>query len=92
MPRLARQMQGLGRDDVKAKYSLSTNSMLKMVSNVIDILKPFKAVVTVICEEDKQLVSECVKNGVYGISVKPEIVKDVRKLVAKEEAKLIMGK
>ncbi|MCD4756168.1 hypothetical protein K8R20_00935 [bacterium] len=92
MPRLARQMQGLGIDDIKAKYSLSTNSMLKMVNNVIDILKPFKALVMVVCEKDKQLVSECVKNGVYGVSVNPEIVKDARKLVAKEEAKLVMGK
>jgi len=92
VPRLARQMQGFKINDTKAKYLLSTNSILKMVDNVIDILKPFKAEITVICEGDKKLVTECVSKGVYGVSVNPENVIDVRKLVAKEEAQLIMGK
>jgi len=63
-----------------------------MVDNVIDILKPFKAEITVICEGDKKLVTECVSKGVYGVSVNPENVIDIRKLVAKEETQLIMGK
>jgi hypothetical protein len=92
MPRIARQMQGFKMDDQKAKYSLSNNSILKVVDNVIDILKSNKPEVIVICEDDEKLVAESVKKGVYGVSVKPEGIKDMRKLVAQEEADLILSK
>ncbi len=92
MPRIARQMQGLRINDTKAKYNLSTNSMLKVVDNVIDILKPFKSQIFVVCEADEKLVAESINRGVFGVSVSAESIVDMRKLVAKEEAKLIMSK
>jgi pyruvate,water dikinase len=92
MPIIAKQMQGINLNDMKTKYSLSTNSMLKVVDNVIDILKSSKSFVIVVCEDDEKLVSECIQKGVYGISIFPESIKEMRKLVADEEAKLIMSK
>jgi pyruvate,water dikinase len=92
MPRIAKQMQGIDLDDVKSDYSISNKSMLKVVDNVIDILKTDKYEVFVVCEDDEKLVSECVQKGVYGVSVNPKLVKDMRKLVAQEEADLILSK
>jgi len=92
MPRIAKQMQGIDLNAKKAKYSLSNNSILKVVDNVIDILKKEKPEIIVICEDDEKLVSECVQKGVYGVSVNPQLIKDIRKLVAKQEADLILSK
>ena len=92
MPIIAKQMQGINLNDKKTKYSLSTNSMLKVVDNVIDILKSSKSSIIVICEDDQKLVTECIQKGVYGVSVFPENIKDMRKLVAQEEARLILSK
>jgi pyruvate,water dikinase len=92
LPRVARQMQGLPLDDSKSSYSLSNKSILKVVDNIVDLLRPTKSQIIVICEDDEKLVTECVQKGVYGVSVKPAQVVDIRKLVAKEEAKLILSK
>jgi len=92
MPMIAKQMQGINLNDKKTKYSLSTNSMLKVVDNVIDILKSTKSSIIVVCEDDQKLVAECIQKGVYGISVFPQDIKEIRKLVAQEEATLIMSK
>ncbi len=92
MPRIAKQIQGININDMKSDYSLSTKSILNVVDNVIDILKTDKPEVIVLCEGDEKLVRECVQEGVYGVSVKPELIKDMRKLVANEEAKLILSK
>mgnify|MGYP001111880096 CR=1 FL=1 len=92
MPMIAKQMQGINLNDKKTKYSLSINSMIKVVDNVIDILKPTKSSVIVICEDDQKLVTECIQKGVYGVSIFPEDIKDMRKLVAQEETALIMSK
>lgn len=92
MPRIAKQMQGISLDDKKSKYSLSNKSILKVVDGVVDILKPSKSRITVICEDDEKLVAECVQKGVYGVSVEPKKVVEIRKLVAKEEAELILSK
>jgi pyruvate,water dikinase len=92
MPTIAKQMQGIDLKDEKIEYSLSNRSMLKVVDNVIDILKSNKPEIIVICEDDEKLVSECVQKGVYGISVKPKLIKDMRKLVTQEEANLILSK
>jgi pyruvate,water dikinase len=92
MPRIAKQMQGISLDDHKSKYSLSNRSILKVVDGVVDILKPSKSRITVICEDDEKLVAECVQKGVYGVSVEPKKIVEIRKLVAKEEAELILSK
>jgi pyruvate, water dikinase len=92
MPRIAKQIQGIDINDMKSEYSLSTKSILKVVDNVIDILKSEKPEIIVVCKNDEKLVSECVQKGVYGVSVEPELIKDMRKLVASEEAKLILSK
>jgi pyruvate,water dikinase len=92
MPRIAKQMQGIDVKDDKSKYTLSNKSMIKVVDNVIDILKKEKPEVIVVCEDDEKLVTECVKKGVYGVSVYPKLVKDMRKLVAQQEAELILSK
>lgn len=92
MPRIARQMQGISLNDRKTKFSLSNKSILKVVDNVVDILKPDKQKIIVICKDDKKLISECVQKGVYGVSVSPKGIKDFRELVAKEEANLILSK
>lgn len=92
MTRIAKQMQGIEINDNKSKYSLSDKGTLKIIDNVVDILKPEKIEIIVMCENDDKLISECVQKGVYGISVNPESIVAIRRLVAKQEANLILSK
>lgn len=89
MPRIVRIMQGFDMDDTSSRYDLGINSAYKVVDAVVDISK--KKQVIVIAENNKNLVKYCIQSGVYGISVFPQDIKDVRKLVSQEEAKLILS-
>ncbi len=92
MPRIVKLMQGFDFNDAKAKYNLGTNSSLKVVDTVCDISKSPSKEVIVITEDNKDLVKYCVQKGVYGVSVLPNSVKDIRKVVSEEEAKIILSK
>ncbi len=92
MPRIAKEMQGIDIHDTKAEYTLSNKSMLKVLDNVVDMLKLEESRIIIIVEEDEKLVREAVQKGVYGISVEPKLIKDMRRLVAKQEADLILSK
>ncbi len=92
MPRIVRVMQGFKFDDLKAKYDLGVNSSLKVVDTVCDISKSPSKEVIIVAEDNKDLVKYCVLKGVYGISVLPNSVKDIRKLVSDQEAKIILSK
>lgn len=92
MPRIVKVMQGLKYDDTKTKYDLATNSSLKVVDAVCDISKSPSKEVIVIAQDSKDLVKYCVQKGVYGVSVLPSSVKDIRNTVSQEEAKIILKK
>lgn len=92
MPRIVKVMQGLKYDDTKTKYDLATNSSLKVVDAVCDISKSPSKEVVVIAQDSKDLVKYCVQKGVYGVSVLPSSVKDIRNTVSQEEAKIILKK
>jgi pyruvate,water dikinase len=92
MPKIAKEMQGIKTDDDKTEYTLSDKSMLKVVDNVVDILKSEKPQIIVVAQDDDKLVKEAVEKGVYGVSVSPKLIKDMRKLVAQQEAELILSK
>jgi hypothetical protein len=92
MPKIAKEMQGIKADDDKTEYTLSDKSMLKVVDNVVDILKSEKPQIIVVAQDDDKLVKEAVEKGVYGVSVSPKLIKDMRKLVAQQEAELILSK
>ncbi|KKP54761.1 hypothetical protein A3K02_01720 [candidate division WS6 bacterium RIFOXYD1_FULL_33_8] len=92
MPRIVRVMQGFGIDETDARYNLGTNSVFKIVDTVFDISKHPSKEIIVMVEDNKDLTKYCVQKGVYGVSVLPKSVKDIRKLVSEQEAKLILGK
>jgi pyruvate,water dikinase len=91
MPRIVRVMQGFDMDNTKAKYDLGVNSAFKIVDSVNKDTKRTNPQIIVIAENNKALISYSVSQGVYGISVTPKDVKEVRKLVSSEEAKLILS-
>ncbi len=92
MPRIVRIMQGFGMDEVDAKYNLGINSSFKIVDAIKDITRNTSRQVIVMAENNKDLIKYCVQIGVYGISVNYQDIKESRKLVSDEEAKLILGK
>lgn len=92
MPRIAKIMQGVDIYDVEAKYDLGANSSLKVVDAICDISKVPSKELIVIADDSKELVRYSVQRGVYGVSVLPSSVKDMRKLVSEEEAKIILSK
>jgi len=92
MPRIVRVMQGFKVDDIKARYDLGINSSLKIVDTVCDISRSPSKEIIVIVEDNVNLVKYCIQQGVYGVSVLPKSVKEIRQLVSQEEAKLILGK
>lgn len=90
MPRIVRIMQGFGINDVNAKYNLGVNSAFKIVDALVD--NSSKKQVIVMVENNKDLIKYCIEVGVYGISVNHTDIKESRKLVSEQEAKLILGK
>jgi pyruvate,water dikinase len=92
MPRIVKTMKGLDMNDEKAKYDLGVGSSLKIVDTISDILDKETTDLIIMAEENKDLVKYCIQKGVDGVSVLPKSVRDMRKLVADEEAKLILGK
>jgi phosphoenolpyruvate synthase/pyruvate phosphate dikinase len=90
-PMLAKHMQGIALDDPNGLYKLSVGSILKIVDTIVASARANSKRVVVVCEDDRDLIKECVRRGVYGVSVKSEAVKDARKLVADQEAKIILG-
>lgn len=90
MPRIVRIMQGFDMNDNEAKYNLGVNSAFKIVDAIVDITRSTSRHIIVMGENNKDLIKYCVQTGVYGISVNYQDIKDARKLVSDEEAKLIL--
>lgn len=91
MPRVVRVMQGFDMDNESARYDLGVNSAFKIVDTVVDISRPYDKHVIVISENNKALIKYSVQKGVYGVSVFAEDIKESRRLVSEEEAKVILG-
>jgi len=92
MHKLACDMQGLDFNDKSARYDMSTSSVLRLVDNVMASVKKSRKNVIVICENNRTLVKHAIRQGVYGVSVYPEIIAEMRKVVAEEEASIVLGK
>jgi pyruvate,water dikinase len=90
-PWIAKQMQGYPAHHKRAKYELGVNSVFKMVDNVTNDCRKEDKKCIVVVEDSKDLIKHVIESGVYGIVVNGEDIKDVRKLVAEQEAKLIMN-
>ncbi len=91
MPRIVRVMQGFNMDDIDVKYNLGVNSAFKIVDAITDITRQLSKDVIVIVENNRDLIKYCVQEGVYGISVNYKDIKEARKLVSDEEAKVILS-
>ena len=92
MPRVVRVMQGFDMNDSEAKYNLGVNSAFKIVDAISDITRNTPKQLIVIAENSKDLIKYCVQTGVYGISVNYKDIKESRKLVSDEEARVILSK
>ena len=92
MPRIVKQMKGLKLSDKKSEYDLGNRSSLKIVDTVTDMLDKERNELIVIAEDNDVLVNYSIEKGVNGVSILPKSVRDIRKLVADQEAKLILDK
>jgi pyruvate,water dikinase len=92
MPRIVRQMQGFKFDDTKSKYDLSRNSVFKVLDNILEVVRENTERIVVIVEDSKPLLRYSVQAGVYGVSVLSGDIVETRKVVAEEEAKIILNK
>lgn len=92
LPRIVKNMQGFEYDAQNVKYDLSTNSSLKVIDAVCDISRSPSKEIIVMAENNKDVVKYSVQKGVYGVSVLPESVREIRKVVSDEEAKIILSK
>ncbi|MDX9739413.1 MAG: PEP/pyruvate-binding domain-containing protein [Candidatus Dojkabacteria bacterium] len=92
MPRVVRVMQGFDMNDLKAKYNLGVNSAFKIVDAISDTTRNTPKQLIVMAENSKDLIKYCVQTGVYGISVSYQDIKESRKLVSDEEARVILSK
>ena len=91
MPRIVRIMQGFDMDELNARYNLGVNSAYKIVDAIVDITRNTGKQIIVVAENNKELIKYCVQMGVYGVSVNYEDIKDARKIVSDEEAKVILS-
>lgn len=91
MPRVVRVMQGFDMDNTKARYDLGVNSAFKIVDTVVDIARPYDKQIIIVAENNKALIKYSVAKGVYGVSVFAEDIKEARKLVSEEEARVILN-
>lgn len=92
MKNLACEIQGLNVDDQNAKYDLATTSVLKLVDTVTDAAKKDRNKVVVLAENSKQLIMHSVRKGVYGITVDSNNIENCRRIIAQEEANIILGR
>jgi hypothetical protein len=92
LPRIVKNMQGFEYDAQNVKYDLSTNSSLKVIDAICDVSKSPSKEIIVMAENSKDVVRYSVQKGVYGVSVLPESVREMRKVVSDEEAKIILSK
>lgn len=92
MPRIVRVMQGFNMDDKDVRYNLGVNSAFKIVDAITDITRGLSKEIIVMVENNKDLIKYCVQEGVYGISVNYTDIKEARKLVSDEEAKIILSR
>lgn len=91
IPAIVRETLGIGKTVKLEDYggSLSSPSVIKIVNEVVASLRVIQGRVIVMCDDDKELIRECIKAGVYGISVKPAFVADAKKLVRDIEVELV---
>ncbi len=92
LPRIVKSMQGFEYDALDVKYDLSINSSLKVIDAVCDISKSPSKEIIVMAENSKDVVKYSVQKGVYGVSVSLDSLREMRKVVSDEEAKIILSK
>lgn len=92
LPRIVKGMQGFEYDAQDVKYDLSANSSLKVIDAVCDVSKSPSKEIIVMAEDNKDVVRYSVQKGVYGVSVSVDSIRDIRKIVSDEEAKIILSK
>ncbi|MBD3329814.1 hypothetical protein GF357_04965, partial [Candidatus Dojkabacteria bacterium] len=92
-PAIAREMLGVGKSAKLEDYggSLSSQSVVKIINEVVQSVRESQGRVIVICGDDSDLIEACVSAGVYGISVKPSFVVEAKKMVRDCETQLISG-
>ncbi len=90
-PGFALQMQGYSRTAQNVKYDIGVNSIWKIISELVEKVKDMKIEVIVSVEDNSKLLKNCVKAGVYGVSVFPEFTEKYKKLISEEETKMILN-
>ncbi len=89
-PVIAKSLQGIPLSQ-KEGYKMEADSVLKIVENIVKLARTSDSRSIVMVEKDSSLLKKAVKMGVYGLSVTPEFIKEARKIVADQEAKIILG-
>ncbi len=72
--------------------SLDDSSVVKLLRRIVKSIKDYDMSLIVLCEDSEELAELCVEEGVYGIGVKKELVKDFKGKVKSVEEELIRSK
>lgn len=89
--RIAKDMQGIPVTDQKSPYHVDSNSVTKLLEELSMKMKGSKARLFVATDNDESLIKLAVKLGVYGVIVTGEKVYDAKRLVAEEEARMVLS-
>ncbi len=90
-PSIARQLQGLSLDAENNLVNLSSNSVLKVVKNVLEICKLAELRSIVVSQRSVALIDEAISNGADAITVTPDFIDKARKKASDIEAGMILG-
>ncbi len=88
---LAMQMQGLSKKMKDPKYDIGANSLWKIIEDLINKVKESKTEIIVYVEDNKKLLQNSIRAGVYGVSVSPKETTKFKKAVSEEETKMILS-
>lgn len=89
-PVIAKVLQGIPLSQ-KSGYTMEADSVMKVVESVVKMSRDLGSRSVVILEDSPSLLRKIVKMGVSGVSVSGKFIKEARKVVADQEAKIILG-
>lgn len=89
--RIAKEIQGIAYEDANSKYYVDSNSVFKLLQEVVDRLKGSKVKVFVLADDNEKLIKHAVDLGVYAILSSEENYSEAKEIVASQEAKAILN-
>lgn len=88
---LAKRVFNLPLNHKDVVYDLGAGSILKILDSVSSSVRKMGKKLIVTCEDNKDILKYSVNKGAYGVIVSPDYLYNARKIVAEQEAKIILS-